>query len=126
MNLYEKMKAIQEFCKKIRPDIKICFDAGDKSECDEFVNTYASFYHFSKGIVFRKQVLICTLDSCYHCALHEFAHLFQFELYGNTNHNNVWEDILKVLINTYGDDNISIANLSPKTDNASSVYKLDE
>jgi len=126
MNIYEKMKAIQEFCKKIRPDIRICFDTGDRSECDELANTYASFYWKSKEIVIRKQLLLCTINSCYHSALHEFAHLFQLELYGFTNHNNIWEGILRVLIDTYGSYNISIANLSQKPNNAASIYKCDK
>ena len=113
-----KQAAIKALIKKIYPEVTVQFDMSNRTK-----RRYATCWPAIKRIKFYKPLFAYDLNSCLHCALHEIAHLMQWEMTGRTAHNRGFAEIKDMLISDYGSKEICKSKKNKQR--AWSVYSLD-
>jgi len=119
MGTYEaKQDAIRLLIRRIYPDVVVTFDLSRRAK-----QLFAQCYYYKKRITFYRPLFKYTIDSCLHCALHEIAHLMQYEITGKSSHNIEFAKIKDMLIEDYG--NNSIMQSKTNRQKSYSKYILD-
>jgi predicted SprT family Zn-dependent metalloprotease len=116
MNIESKKAKLVEFIQNIRPDIKVMFSSRGKW-------LLGRSYCKSKKIQFYKPLFAYTLESCLECAIHEVAHIFEFEISGDSNHGKNFKMVKDMLMEEFGSKEIAMSNRS--TSLAKSTYTID-
>lgn len=118
MNVQEKQQAVYNLLQSIRTDITIEFSSR------KTYRRFATTWTIQKRITFYPLIFQYTLESCYHNALHELAHILQQEKYGYSSHDKKHRQIKNELILKHCNKQV----LEAKLDNqrSQSAYKYDE
>ncbi len=115
----EKQDAIEQMVHRVYPDVVVVFDLSRRAK-----RLLGRCCTIDRTMKFYRPLFKYTLESCLHCALHEVAHLMQYEISGRSSHNAEFVDIKNMLIADYGNDAIMQAKWNRQ--NSYSKYTLDK
>jgi hypothetical protein len=93
----EKKQAIIDVVNKVLDNVDIEFDMSKRCK-----KTLATTWPWRRLIKFRRTLFNMTIESCQRCALHECAHIYQYEIMKYSNHDKAFGEILDMLIEDYG------------------------
>ena len=116
----QKQAAIIKVVDLLYPDFTVAFDMSRRAK-----RLFGQVWHDDKIMKFYRPLFMHTIAACLRCALHEMAHIFQYQISGYSRHDKQFGNILDMLIEDYG--SVAIAN-SKKNHNklSASVYEVEK
>ena len=103
----QKQIAMELLIHSIYPDMEIQFRMSRRA-----TRVLGTCYWWKNMLRFHRPLWKYDLNSCLYCALHEVAHFMQQEIFGDTRHNSKFRDILDMLLEDYGSEDIRKSNTS--------------
>lgn len=114
----QKQIAMEILIHRIYPDLELQFRTTRRAK-----RVFGTCYWWRNLLRFHRPLWKYDLNSCLYCALHEVAHFMQQEISGYTRHDSQFKEILDMLIEDYGNEDIKRAKTN--TQLAHSSYTLD-
>lgn len=115
----EKQVAIIKLVDQLYPNFTVEFDMSQRTK-----RLFGQVWYTPKLIKFYRPLFRFTIAACLRCALHEMAHIMQYEISGYSRHDKQFGDILDMLIEDYGSVEIAAAKKN-KDSLAQSIYEYD-
>lgn len=101
-NVKRKQKAIRDIVTQLCPGWEVKFDMSGRAK-----SLLGKCSPFRTRMTFYRPLFEYTIASCLHCAFHEIAHMFQRAMSGYSRHDEQFREILYMLIEDYGTEEVA-------------------
>lgn len=101
-NVEKKQEAIRDIVMRLCDGWEVKFDMSRRAK-----TLLGKCSYMRKRLTFYRPLFEYNLASCIHCALHEVAHQFQKAMCGYSRHDEQFREILNMLIEDYGTEEVA-------------------